>query len=362
MIRMYSRKNARQGALAIAAAVLLSACATQGPMQPGQPLPPGQSAPQAPQVTPEMAAAAETLTRMATLQDRLFKVAAPLLIDNAELCTRHVRNLLGFSAKNRYTYGSYHDAAHMVLGLGERLQVTNVLAGSGAAKAGLRQGDELVAAGGKPLPSGPNALTQAGAVFRPIVAKQATLPLTIDRRGQQRDLTVPVTRACAFGIELGNADNVNAYADGQRVMVTRGMMGFVENDNELAYVVAHTMAHNMLGHAANQRNAATIGSIIDNLTKISPDTSMLIGSGGIKAMPATLDTAADRLAVYLLARADYRVDGVAEFWRRFAETYPATVLNGHTANHPALAQRTATIEKTVAEIKAKKAAGQPLKP
>ena len=353
----------RHAALGIATAVLLSACATQGPMQPGQPGPSGPAEPAAPQVTPEMAAAAETLTRMATLQDRLYKVAAPLLIDNAELCTRHARNLLGFTAKNRHTYpGSYNEAAHVVLGMGERLQVTNVLAGSGAAKAGLRQGDELVAAGDKPLPTGPNALSQAGAVFGPIVTKQASLPLTIERRGQQRDVTVPVTRACAFGIELGNADNVNAYADGQRVMVTRGMMGFVQNDDELAYVVAHTMAHNMLGHAATQRNAATIGSVVDDLTRIAPDTSMLITGGGIKAMPASLDTAADRLAVYLLARADYRVEGVSAFWKRFAETYPATVLNGHTANHPALAQRTAAIDKAVAEVKAKKAANKPLTP
>ncbi|MFC0253214.1 M48 family metalloprotease [Massilia consociata] len=354
----------RQTALGIATAALLTACATQGPVAPGgQQGPFGPATPAAPQVSPEMAAAAETLTRMATLQDRLYKVAAPLLIDNAELCTRHARNLLGFTAKNRHTYpGNYNDAAHMVLGMGERLQVTNVLVGSGAAKAGLRQGDELVAAGGKPLPTGPNALSQAGAVFGPIVTKQSNLPLTIERNGSTRDLTIPVTRACAFAIELGNADNVNAYADGARIMVTRGMMGFTQNDEELAYVVAHTMAHNMLGHAASQRNAATIGSIIDNLTRISPDTSMLIGSGGIKAMPSGLDASADRLAVYLLTRAGYRIDGVTAFWKRFAATHPATVLNGHTANHPAMTQRIAAIDKAVAEVKAKKSANRPLTP
>jgi membrane-associated protease RseP (regulator of RpoE activity) len=362
-LRLRCQSHLRTAALGVAVATLLSACATQGPMAPGQPQPQGPGMPAAPQVTPEMTAAAETLTRMATLQDRLYKVAAPLLIDNAELCTRHARNLLGFTAKNRHTYpGSYNEAAHMVLGMGERLQVTNVLVGSGAAKAGLRQGDELVAAGGKPLPTGPNALSQAGAVFGPIVTRQATLPLTVERDGRTRELTIPVTRACAFGIELGNADNVNAYADGQRIMVTRGMMGFTQNDQELAYVLAHTMAHNMLGHAANQRNAATIGSIIENLTRVSPDTSMLIGSGGIKAMPPALDASAERLAIYLLARADYRIENVDEFWKRFAATYPATVLNGHGANHPSLAQRLAAIDKAVAEVKAKKAANKPLTP
>ncbi|UVW27962.1 M48 family metallopeptidase [Massilia sp. H6] len=365
MIRIQGlRLRLRQAALGITAAALLSACATQGPAVPGsQPGPFGPATPAAAQVTPEMAAAADTLTRMATLQDRLYKVAAPLLIDNAELCTRHARNLLGFTAKNRHTYpGQYNEAAHMVLGMGERLQVTSVLAGSGAAKAGLRQGDELLAAGGAPLPSGPNSLTKAGAVFRPIVAKQATLPLTIERNGKPRELSIPVTRACAFGIELGNADNINAYADGQRVMLTRGMMAVAENDHELAYVIARTMAHNMLGHATRQRNAATIGGIIENLTNISPDTSMLIGSGGIKAMPAALDAAADRLAIYLLARADYRIEGAASFWKRFADTYPATVLNGHTANHPALAQRIAAINSAVAEVKAKRSGKQPLTP
>jgi hypothetical protein len=365
MIRIHRlQPRLRHAALAAAAAALLSGCATQGPAQPGgEPRAPDPAidAPRA--ITPEMAAAADTLSRMAALQDRLYKVAAPLLIDNAELCTRHARNLLGFTAKNRYSYpGSYNEAAHRVLDMGERLQVTNVLVGSGAAKAGLRQGDELVAAAGTPLPPGRTALSQAGAIFGPIVRKQASLPLTIERSGKTRDLTVPVTRACAFGIELGNADNVNAYADGQRIMLTRGMMGATQNDDELAYVLAHTMAHNMLGHAASQRNASTIGGIIENLTNISPDTSMLIGSGGIKAMPATQDAAADRLAVYLLARAGYRTDRVAAFWQRFAASYPASVLNGHTANHPALAQRIAAIDRAVAEVNAKKADNKPLTP
>ena len=86
-----------------------------------------------------MAADAETLTRMAGLQDRLYSVAAPLLIHNAELCKNQARNLLGFTAKNRYSYpGEYNEAAHVAFGMGERLQVTGVLAGSGAARPACR--------------------------------------------------------------------------------------------------------------------------------------------------------------------------------------------------------------------------------
>lgn len=54
--------------------------------------------------------------------------------------------------QNRWSYpGDYNEAAHVAFGMDERLQVTSVLAGSGAAKAGLQTGDVLLAAAGKPL-------------------------------------------------------------------------------------------------------------------------------------------------------------------------------------------------------------------
>jgi hypothetical protein len=349
---------------ALVLALLMVGCATKAPLQQG-PVPPAPQAPEeAPRgPTPRQVAAAETLTRMATLQDRLYRVAAPLLINNAELCKTQARNLLGFTAKNRYSYpGEYNEAAHLAFDMGERLQVTGVLAGSGAAKAGLRRSDRLLTAGGKALPAGPNASTLAGGVFGPLVAAAPSLPLGIERDGANKQLTIPVTRACGFGIELGNADNINSYADGSRVMVTRGLINFTRNDDELAYVMAKGMAHNMLGHAGAQRNASTIGSIIDNLVGVKPDTSMLIGSGGVKAMPQDLDAAADRLAVYLLARAGYDPDDAVSFWKRLAGTHPATVLNGYVANHPATAFRLAAIEKAVAEVKAKQAGKKPLLP
>ena len=344
--------------------LLLSGCSTPRATQQG----PVLSTPQAPfeatpMLTPRMAAEAEALTKIAAMQDRLYRIGAPLLIHNAELCKSQARNLLGFTAKNRHSYpGNYNEAAHIAFGMGERLQVTGVLAGSGAAQAGLRRGDRLVSAGAKPLPSGPNASTLAGAVFGPLVAAHPSLPMGVERDGASRQLTIPVTRACGFGIELGNADNINSYADGTRVMVTRGMLGFTGDDDELAYLLARGMAHNILGHAASQRNAGTIGSIIDNLVAVQPDTSMLIGSSGIKPMPPELDVAAERLAVVLLARANYNVNSIAPFVRRMAASYPATVLNGYVANHPATALRVAAVEKAVATVKSKQAAKKPLLP
>lgn len=346
---------------AILLALLLSACETvpvTGPV-----VVPAKPVDQAPEISPRIAQAAEALTKMAAMQDRLYRVAAPLLINNAELCKSQARNLLGFTARNRYWYpGEYNEAAKVAFGMGERLQVTGVLAGSGAARAGLQRGDSLISAGGKMLPTGPNASSSAGAVFGPLVSTQANLQMLIERDRKERQLTIPVTRACGFAIELGNTDNVNSYADGNRVMVTRGMIGFAQSDNELAIILAKGMAHNILGHATTTRSTGTIGSVIDNLTNVRPDTSMLIGSAGIKAMSPEMDAAADSLSLYLLARAGYDYDDAGSFWKRLAATYPASVLNGYVANHPGTSARVAAIDRTVAEIKGKQASKKALLP
>ncbi|MGZ3254903.1 MAG: peptidase M48, partial [Burkholderiaceae bacterium] len=44
------------------------------------------------------------LQSLVTQQDRLDRVAAPLLVNNPEICKDNARNLLGFTAKNKYSY------------------------------------------------------------------------------------------------------------------------------------------------------------------------------------------------------------------------------------------------------------------
>src|ERR1044071_3190263 len=80
---------------AIAATLVLSACSTiqpaGEPAAPDQPIQP--SLPAAPVVTPKMQAARDNLKVIAGLQERLYRIAAPLLINNADLCKAQARNL-----------------------------------------------------------------------------------------------------------------------------------------------------------------------------------------------------------------------------------------------------------------------------
>jgi hypothetical protein len=295
-------------------------------------------------------------------QDRLYRVAAPLLVNNAPLCRNFARNLIGFSAKNQYSYSEDYVQAAQALGFGEQLQITGVLPDSGASRAGVMRGDLLTSVEGKAMPQGPKAEPDAAAILAPLVAKRTSVKLGLTRAGKSLVASVPLTQACGFGIELGNTDNVNAYADGRRVLVTRGMLNFTRSDTELAYVLAKELAHNALRYPLRMRMTATVGGIIDNLVRISPDTSTLNGSGGVKPMPKDMDVAADTVALYMLARAGYDVQGAHAFWQRLADQYPASVPNGYTAIHPSTAARMATIDRIVGNIHSKVAKKQPLFP
>ena len=344
----------------LALPLLLIACATQTPTPatsvPGQPAP-FVVAP------PKNTAEQELLRNLIAHQDRLYRVASPILVNNADLCKGSARNLLGFTAKNKYSFSSeLIQAAETLYAMDDRLQVMGVLAGSGAARMGIKRGDKIISAEGMSIPYGEHAERSAAAVLAPLVSKNSSIKLTVLRNGTEVSVAVPLTRACAYSVELGNTDNVNAYDDGKRVLVTRGMMHFARTDEELAYVLAKEIAHNILQHASKQKISNTVADIIDNLARIRPDMGAMAGMGGIRPMPAELDTAADTLAMYMAARAGYNINGAPRFWERLSIQHPATVLNGYTAIHPSISARLAVMEKTVADIKSRQAARRPLIP
>jgi predicted Zn-dependent protease len=234
-----------------------------------------------------------------------------------------------------------------------------VIAGSGAASAGLHSGDKLVSINGVPLPTGQNAESEARAVLVPLLTERATMDLTVNRNGGDIALKLPLTHACAFAIELGNTAIVNAFADGRRVLVTRGMMKMADSDDELAYVLATEMAHDVLGHVGKLQTTKTNADIIDNLSRAHPDSSVSIA---IKPSSQEFEIAADKRGMYMLARAGYAIDNTGKFLTRLATQYPPSATDSYSAAHPLNASRLSSIEKIAAEIKSKQTAKKPLLP
>lgn len=313
-------------------------------------------------VSDEMAvqtAKAAQLQTWVAQQQRLYRVAAPLLLKNTELCPAQSRRILGFTAKNRYSYSNdFVDAARETLGLDDQLQIASVLPGSGAMLAGLKPGDILLAAGGKPLPTGQNAERASSSIIAESIQGNAPIELTVLNGADKTIVEVLLTRACAVTIDLGNTDEVNSFADGRRVMVTRGMLGFVQSDEELAYVLAREIAANIIAPTPRPEVSARIERLHTlNLATLPPAVDAPIVSTN-----SVTDAVVEKLALYMLARAGYGIDGVAGFWERLNAAYPGDVLNSHAATHSLLSERLNVITQTTQTIKTKQKSGLPLRP
>ncbi len=292
-------------------------------------------------------------------QDRLYQVAAPLLIKNAALCKRQARHLLGFTAKTKYSYSAeLADAAQAGIGLDERLRVMNVLPGSGAEQSGLQRDDILLAVDNKPLPQGAKADHAAGEIISKAMKNRNSLKLALLRGAERIERDVALTHACAFGIELGNSDDINSYSDGYRVMITRGMLNFARSEEELAYVLAKEIAHAILARQPRPRMRA----VIDNLQSPAASDADTRRQTALPPYSPVLDATADKLSLYLLARAGYPIDNAVVFWKRLAAQYPGTIAHGHTALHPSTAYRASVMTQVLQRLKFKMARNQPLLP
>ena len=177
-------------------------------------------------------------------------------------------------------------------------------------------------------------------------------------------------KQCSFDVVLDASEKgLNAHADGQRVVVYPAMVDFATNDNQLAFVIAHEFAHSIMGHVASQKKNVAIGGILGSLADALAQSQGVNTGGNLGKLGAqqallryspSFENEADYIGMYILARAGYAIEDAPGFWRAMSLNAPQAVYA--TTTHPNNPSRTVAMEKTVTEINAKKAAGQPLIP
>ena len=269
-------------------------------------------------------AASDRLGRFEQLraQDlRVATVAYRLSIANAGRCHENLTPQLGFVLHSIEQYGpaDREDAARS-FGLGTHVGVMAVVGGSPAQAAGLAAGDELVSVNGRDLD-----ITGAGAApTRASVDRAQRLVVEEMRRGEvtlrvagaggDRELRFGAAVGCPSNVELVPGEAVNAWADGSRVIVSEGLLRLCDTDADLALVIGHEMAHNLLGHR-HLSSGATSGLL----------SATAAGSAETREGEEAADGLGVRLAVtaaYDLAGAETFLSGLLDRTPRAAPTHP----------------------------------------
>jgi hypothetical protein len=219
--------------------------------------------------------------------------------------------------------------------------IEGVIPGSPAEQAGLRPDDSLVRAGTVDIagvPGKPGTTDRLVAAQLAIAALPENAPIVVEviRAGAPMRVTLQPIPACKSRFELELDGAFSASADGAMVQIGSGFLDDYPDD-QLAAVIAHEFAHNILHHR-------------DRLEARGVDYGLLSGFGSNVKYFRQTELQADLLSVYLLGNADYPMRATVAFWKHFGPSKAGGILRSRS--HPAWRDRVATLEAEVAKAEA----------
>lgn len=262
---------------------------------------------------------------------RVASVAHRLSTTNVKLCP-NLTPQLGFSLHALAQYGgTFRVAAIKTFGLGEDPTILAIVPGGAAESAGLAVSDALIGVGATRLGKPTGSMKQSYDLVREAETaldngpKTRPLKLTVRRGGAERVISIDPKPGCASRVVVEPGGKLNAYADGTYVKLTSGVAEYAANEEELAAIIAHEMAHNILDHQAR-----------------------LDATGRSRANILATEIEADKLSVRLLAGAGFDPRAAARFWARFGKKTGAGIFA--TGTHLRTKARVALLEEEAAKL------------
>ena len=302
---------------------------------------------------------------------RAWQIAYPLLIEAAEFPGARISYSLGCSVANRHMYRillmdskslTFKKSPIYPILVQERsidkfFQVEAVL----EYPSELREGDKLLKLDNRRFPRGTELFVYEAFVRRHCKGKEV-VNLTILRNGEMMTVEVRPRKLLKCGVELLDSYELNAFANGKKIFITRGMLAFTD-DPEAGYVIGHEIAHNLMYHINATILGAMLGGVVDAtlLMYYGADTGGVFTQVGARTNSSKRELEADYISLYLLARVGMEYENAQEFWMRMSTTQ--TIKHGgFLHSHPPHPHRFAVMKATVEEIREKMENGEALLP
>lgn len=298
------------------------------------------------------------LERLTDLDARVAGVAWTLALANADLCPVN-RPRAGWTLQSAGQYGAeLRPLAEARYGLaGDLPGVLAAPAGSPAAEAGLAPGDLILSVNGQPLAEGQaNAEEsydglQANAAVLDSALARGPVQLTVRRGGAEREVTVRPVSACAYPAQVEVTGSFRSRTDGRHIFISDGMANLALDEDQLAFVLAHELAHAVLEHRTQPDVVGVRGGLN---WAISMRRGLSLSS----------EADADRMGLFLVARAGFDPYRAVEFlsrWETVDEGARGPQINTGGIYESAAGRRRA-LAPVLEDIAARRAAGRALIP
>jgi hypothetical protein len=276
--------------------------------------------------------------RLARVAFHIATRAAASCPEPAPLTGAQLHHLADYEAKDRTGFVRR-------FGLDRGPGILGVVADSPAAQARLIAGDVLLRVNGLPLQLGA-AETARLNKERPRGAREAIearllqqlrvgpANLLVLRAGREFNVTLAPRLGCPAHVRLARSSEAKAVTDRGQIVLTTALLADVADDDELAIIIGHELAHLVLRHA-------------EHLDAQGVPRGFLREFGKNAERVYRTEAEADRLGLKLAWAAGYDPNAAIPLWRRLLAKYDGPRL---FRTHPSLRVRERLAREVIAEL------------
>jgi len=191
---------------------------------------------------------------------------------------------------------------------------------------GIKEGDIVKRIDGKEIKDSGHV------TFKP----NKTSTVVVERNDTKLSFDVDPEEKPYVRIRLKETGKINAYAKFSGIEFTTGMVHFVEDEDELAVIMGHELAHLTAKHLPKNITMATLCGTIGGLTgPLAPLTTQALYAPYSRKN----EREADYLGLIYAHNAGYDVQKGASLWKRFALEIPRSRSKSFLRSHPASPER-----------------------
>ncbi|MFQ5712762.1 MAG: M48 family metalloprotease [Candidatus Scalinduaceae bacterium] len=207
--------------------------------------------------------------------------------------------------------------------------------------AGLKPGDLIIEIGGKEIKDDEQIVFENG---------KSTI-IIVERDGDRLSFEVKPKEMPYVRVRLKQTGKINAYAKFTGIQFTSGMVHFVEDDDELAVIMGHEIAHLVSKHLPKNISMAALCGLVGGLTgPFAPLTTQALYAPYSREN----EREADYIGLYYAHIAGYNMESGVALWKRFALEIPKSRSKSFLRSHPASPERILRVKKVVELIKSDK--------
>jgi Zn-dependent protease with chaperone function len=273
---------------------------------------------------------------------KLHDIAWPIMMSNIDVCLNSKINAFGLMVAHMddlplYLHSSFLAASPITLEVNNDASIfpmiVSVANNSPADRAKLMEGDIILSINNKTVNyKNYKILLDESAI-------SGKLNIKIKRFKQEFSYELNSESICGYPVQAMISPIPNAYADGSKIYITIATLDFVKDDQEIAFLISHELAHNIFHYNGEPLYESKGNPIpIEEKPSLKNITDLLILQTEKK------ETEADLYGVEFAIKAGIAQDKVANYFRRLSIYMPQLMKDSLFRMHPGNARRVADIE------------------